>query len=221
MRIESRTHESNAFPSQSAHQLNPPLSGLSSTPSSLNMRLHAREDSGSFCSCISRFIERICRFLGLSSSQESTPTTRVSNPAETWTAIGKRILATHFRSDAIVRDQGQRSAIAVIMNYNGRTLVSFGTAAQQKEEHGFRLINDRLEHFIAQGTHVPGDPGLNITTAYFKKNNDGTYAFQSSSDSVLFLSAGALDYSTLTRTIDGWTCSQEEKDQLKISLLRL
>lgn len=212
------------------HPSNSP-SGISSTPSSIDTRMQAQESSGGFCSWITKFIERICHFLGLSTSQGNTPTAPTVNSAQDRITRGKDILAAHFQSDAIIRDAGQHSAIAVIMNYNGRTVVSFASANAQK--HGLELIKDQLENLISLDLHVPDNAELQIDTVYFKKNSDSTFVYHCDNDRVSFLSgvpsgsgslgttAGSLDFATIVRNVDSWSCSQDRKEQIKLSLAGL
>lgn len=233
MRISSLPHSSIAPVSNTASHLSNSPSGISNSSSSIEMRQQAQSSSGGFCSCITDLIERICRFLGLSSSQATTTATRTANSAQDRINLGKNILTAHFQSDAIRNDDGQHSAIAVIMNYNGRNVVSIASANAQKDS--LDVLKDRLENLISQDLRAPDNAELQISTVYFKKNHNFTFAYHAvtdrasfrgdiqSSPGSLIASASFLDFATIVRNIDigMWNCPQNRKEEIKLFLARL
>lgn len=231
MQVSSSLHSSNTVTSNSSDQLHHPTLGISNTPSSIEMRLQAQASSGGFCSCITDFIDRICRFLGLSSSQQSSSTPHIVSSLQSRVFIGKEILNNHFQSDAIRIDNGQHSAIAVIMNYNGRNVVSIASANAQRD--CLDVLKDRLENLISQDTPLQANAQLQINTVFFKKNNNLTFTYLNVDERVSFQGdssnrqgpisacAGSLDFTTIARNVNALSCPQDRKEEIKLFLARL
>lgn len=112
-----------------------PPSGISSTSSSIDIRMRAHGSIGGFCARICEWvknlIQRICCWVGFSSSNDRIITTLGQLQAER-TSLANQMIDRHFQDQRISGADEQNSILITFMKYNGQYAFSFGRTGTQK-----------------------------------------------------------------------------------------
>jgi hypothetical protein len=141
-------------------------------------RLNAKASDGGCCGWINQIWQWILRLFGASPAPEATTITGLESRIER----GKRIIDNHFQSSFIVNGNSPRSAIVVVMKYNGLCKVSFGSASDQR--NSIDVTKALLRELLTRGEAA--ETKLEIDTMLFEKNPDNSFNYWHTDDSINF-----------------------------------
>ncbi len=171
-----------AAPVQNSHETSPIATSrpprLTPYTTSTLTRLNAKASDEGCCGWINRVWQWILRLFGASPALEAPIITGLESRIER----GKGIIDNHFQSSFIVNGNSPRSAIVVVMKYNGLCKVSFGSASDQR--NSIDVTKALLRELLTRGEAA--ETKLEIDTMLFEKNRDNSFNYWHIDDSINF-----------------------------------
>jgi hypothetical protein len=155
------------------------------------LRMSINPSKGDLCDWLKglcdRLIHRVKQIASLFGFSFSTTSTNTPvNILENKIVHAKQMLDEHFQNDFVVNANSTRSAIVVVMRYNGQYKVSFGSAQDMKNNTDATkaMLRELFTHELS--TAVSNDDLFEVNTMVIEKTNSMSFNLLKITDSIDF-----------------------------------